>query len=507
MHYSLPRRVNAYPPFPLFLSRIALLHHPARQPTHLSLLAHRFPRARGSQRRLLLAALHRMGHFSTIRHATMDTQWSLAEATKCLMKFINTGAIGPINGTFKMYSIVQQSAADVTFMAALISVTVQDPPPPDRYIIKIDPRSGTVLSSELASITRAELEAICAEAGIGPVETSQRYKDGSFSVSYKVVCGESTPYIVQLRSNGNLDTIHAVHDLVTQKHPQAIPTPKLFKTTVVPRAGLPVQISAFVDGVMADVAYSTLGLSEKSQLLKHVARAFEAVWSLIPLPPDSEIGEALIDPATHALSVGPDRRYRMGGPFQSVSSFLEAWIRRSVRMLQEQEAVDEYKSKYLDRILRFTATMPACIPECVNQVPIVTTHADMGLHNMILSSHPPHNLEAIIDWEFFYCYPFPYSVSCLIEPLFSDLSETEIENGAEETLRAAFWGEIPFWRHVLSLEHCKIFQDFFNFGLYLKVEAVRGPKTTVETHWQAWERNCRVVDAFLSRYGPSPSAL
>ena len=176
-------------------------------------------------------------------------------------------------------------------------------------------------------------------------------------------------------------------------------------------------------------------------------------------------------------------------------------------MLQEQEEVDEYKSKYLDRILRFTETMPACIPECVNQTPIVTTHADMGLHNMILSSHPPHNLGAIIDWEFFYCYPFPFSVSCLIEPLFSNLSKTEIESGAEQTVRTAFWSEVPVWRHALNQEHCKIFQDFFNFGLYLKVEAVHGPQATIEAGWKAWERSCRVVDAFLSKYGPSPSIL
>lgn len=419
------------------------------------------------------------------------------------MAHMNSGAIGPTTGTIKMYSVVEETATTITFIATLMSFATMDSVPLDRYIVKIDRHSGLVFSSELASIAHAELEAMFIEAGIGHLDAVERFKDGSFSVSYKAFCGTKS-YVVQLRSNGNMGTIYAIHQLINQKYPEAIPVPQIFKTTVMPRCNLPVQISAFVPGIMADVAYPPLGLPEKVRLLKRIAHVFDAVWSLIPLPPNSQIGETLIDPDTHALSIGPDRRYQTGGPFSSVLSYLECWIRRRVLMLQEQEGVDEYKSKYLDRILQFTATMPSSIPDCVNQVPIVVTHADMGLHNMILDSDPPHDLKAIIDWEFVYCYPFPFSVSRIIEPMFSDHSEVETGSELERTekLRTAFWNEIPIWRDLLSQESCQVFLAFYNFGLFLKVEALRGGELDVEAKWRSWNRSCSVVDTFLDMYGP-----
>lgn len=267
---------------------------------------------------------------------------------------------------------------------------------------------------------------------------------------------------------------------------------------MVPNCKLPVQISAFVDGIMADEAWPVFFTPEKAQLLKRVAHVFDAIWSLIPLSPSSKIGEALLDPDTHVLSVGPDRRYQTGGPFASVSSYLEGWIRRRVFMLQEQEGVDEFKARYLDRIVQFTSTMSLGIPDCVNRVPVVLTHADMGLHNMILNSGSPYDLKAVIDWEFIYCFPFPFSAAQIIEPMFSEGSVPEAE--AEE-LRVAFWNEIPIWRDLLSQEPCQTFLDFYNFGLFLKVEALRGRGVNPEAKWRSWSRNCSVVDAFLEKYG------
>lgn len=437
----------------------------------------------------------------------MSASLNVAEAKKVLMAYINSGAIGPTTGTFTTYSVVEETPTKITFMATLMSFEMLDSVPLNRYVVKIDRYSGSVLSSELASITSVELEAMFTDAGIGHVDAVERFKDGSFSVSYKALCKPNS-YVVQLRSNGNIGTIYAIHQLINQKCPTAIPVPQVFKTSVMPSCNLPVQISAFVSGVMASVVYPNLALEQKMRLLKRIARVFDAVWSLIPLPADSQIGEAIIDPETHTLSVGPDRRCQIGGPFSSVSSYLESWIRRRVLMLQEQEDVDEYKSKYLDRILQFTATLPSSIPDIVHQVPVVISHADMGLHNMILDSSAQHDLKAVIDWEFVYCYPFPFSVVQLIEPMFFGDSETEAASYLDlaETLRAAFWNEIPTWRDLLRQESCQVFLDFFNFGLSLKVEALRG-EVDVEEKWQSWDRSCRMVDSFLDKYGTSSSNL
>ncbi|KAF8847881.1 hypothetical protein BDZ45DRAFT_606756, partial [Acephala macrosclerotiorum] len=415
---------------------------------------------------------------------------------------------GPITGEIKTYSVVDETASKVTFIASFMSLVTMDTVPLDRYLAQVDKHTGSLLSSDPASISYAELEAMFLEAEIGQINRSERFKDGAFSVSYRVFC-EKKSYVVQLRSNGNVSTIYAIHQLIKQKYPDAIPVAQLYKTTVVPSCNLPVQISAFVPGVMADVAYPQFGPREKERILKRIAHAFDAIWSLIPLPANSQIGEALIDPNTDAVSVGPDRRYQLGGPFQSVSSYLESWIRRRVLMLQEQGGVEEFKSKYLDRILQFTATMPSSIPECVNQVPVVLTHADMGLHNMILNSDPPHDLSAIIDWEFVYCYPFPFSVSQIIEPILSENSAVDTVSEPEITqqLRTAFWDEIPKWRDLLSQEACQEFIAFYEFGMLLKVEAVRGAGVDVEAKWRSWSRSCNVVDTFLDKYGSSSSNL
>ncbi|TAQ88916.1 hypothetical protein B7494_g2769 [Chlorociboria aeruginascens] len=285
--------------------------------------------------------------------ASMPAGLSVAEAAKCLMAHINRGALGLTTGTVTMYSVVEETTTKITFIA-------------------------TFISSELASISHAELEAMFIEAGIGNLDAAERFKDGSFSVSYKAFCGTKS-YVVQLRSNGNMNTIYAIHQLINRKCAEAIPVPQIFKTTVMPSCNLPVQISTFVPGIMADVAYPTLSLPEK-----------------------------------------------------------------------DQEGVDEYKSKYLDWILQFTATMPSSILDCVNEVPVIVTHADMGLHNMILDSNPPHDLKAIIDWEFVYCY-LRFHFRCLgsLNPCFPtprrwrpDLNSTEQKNLRQHSGMRSLFGEI-----------------------------------------------------------------
>ena len=128
---------------------------------------------------------------------------------------------------------------------------------------------------------------------------------------------------------------------------------------------------------------------------------------------------------------------------------------------------------------------------------------------MILDSDPPHDLKAIIDWECVYCYPFPFSASQIIEPMFSDNSEVETGSELERTeeLRTAFWNEIPMWRDLLSQGSCQVFLAFYNFGLSLKVEALRGGEGDVEAKWRSWNCSCRVVVTFLDKYGSLSSSL
>lgn len=46
-----------------------------------------------------------------------------------------------------------------------------------------------------------------------------------------------------------------------------------------------------------------------------------------------------------------------------------------------------------------------------------------------------------------------------------------------------------------------MFLAFYKFGLYLKVEALRGGGVDVEAKWRSWNRSYSVVDTFLDKYG------
>lgn len=51
------------------------------------------------------------------------------------------------------------------------------------------------------------------------------------------------------------------------------------------------------------------------------------------------------------------------------------------------------------------------IPAIVEEVPVVAVHADMGPHNVILSTYTTTDINAIIDWEFVASAPL-----CLAPP-------------------------------------------------------------------------------------------
>ncbi|KAF5137346.1 hypothetical protein E5D57_001124 [Metarhizium anisopliae] len=231
-----------------------------------------------------------------------------------------------------------------------------------------------------------------------------------------------------------------------------------------------------------------------------VALAFQACWS-IPIPQrligelvSTKVGDDII------LSVGPDRHNSLGGPFQSVREYLQAYIRASIVALEKQEGIQEYKDKYLKRIKDFVNDHMHEIPPIVEDVPIVAMHSDMGPHNIIVSSQTPTDLEAVIDWEFVASAPFA-SLHRIIEMLFRESAANEFgpEYDRASELREAFWDTIPDWKLWVESEPCRVFLEWFRFGLFMKPEW-RPDDLAEEDAREFWRENIRVVEGMLEKY-------
>ncbi|RSM13295.1 hypothetical protein CEP52_001969 [Fusarium oligoseptatum] len=112
-----------------------------------------------------------------------------------------------------------------------------------------------------------------------------------------------------------------------------------------------------------------------------MALAFQACWR-IQLPEHHAIGELIADEVGGqvVLRIGPDRHHGLGGPFTS------------------QQGIEEYKERFLDRIRDFTNNHLENIPAIVEDIPIVAMHADLGPHNVIVSSQTHPEIRAFIDW-------------------------------------------------------------------------------------------------------------
>lgn len=180
-------------------------------------------------------------------------------------------------------------------------------------------------------------------------------------------------------------------------------------------------------------------------MVRKMALAFQACWQ-IQLPEPRLIGEltaAEVD-GQFILRIGPDRHYGLGGPFSSVREYLGAHIRSSLVALEAQQGIEEYKDRFLEHIRNFVDTCMHKIPATVEDVPVVAMHADMGLHNIIVSSQAQTEIQAIIDWEFAAGAPYA-SLHRIIESLFRKPAANGFGpeyDGAEE-LREIFWGIIP----------------------------------------------------------------
>lgn len=232
------------------------------------------------------------------------------------------------------------------------------------------------------------------------------------------------------------------------------------------------QITRFIPGVVASSIYPRMSHDERLILVRKMALAFQTCWR-IQLPEQHLIGELLADTVDGqvVLTIGPDRHYGLGGPFPSVREYLRAYIRSSFVALEKQQDIEEYKERFLGRIREFVDTRMHnnIIPATVEAIPIVAMHADMGLHNVILSSQTPTEIQAVIDWEFTSSAPYT-SLHRITEmffrrPALNGFGQEYV--GAGE-LREAFWATIPDWVQWNQSEATQVFLEWFRSNEILR---------------------------------------
>ena len=413
-------------------------------------------------------------------------------------------SIGPAKGKGVTYALIRNTPATFAWSVGLEDIDA-DPAPIDRYLIQIDRQSKKILPPKPIVLSETELaEAIFAATG-QRLASSSRFTDGLLSISYKITVQHppDVAYVVQLRHHGRVASMDFFMGLVSRTiDPRILPVPAVYpipgemkrqETT-----GRGRQISRFIRGDMASAVYARLSHEERLVLVQKMALAFQACWQ-IQLPQPHPIGELLGDD-TNGLRIGPDRHYSLGGPFNSVHEYLRAYIRYSFSALSKQQGIDEYKEKYLGRIREFIDRHEYDIPAVVEDIPIVAMHADMGLHNIILSSQTPTEIQAIIDWEFVASAPYA-SLYRIIEMLFRKpaLNQFGPEFDRANELREAFWNTIPDWKRWNDSEATQTFLEWFRFGMFMHPEA-RPDNVTEEEKDSFWQENIRVVEGMLGRY-------
>lgn len=354
------------------------------------------------------------------------------EAISALLGFIFSGALGSPKGKGVGYALVESTPTTFSWWAALEDI--DGPPMPlDRYLVKINRRTRTILPPEPIALSETELsEAILSATG-RHLASSTRFTDGALSVSYKVTVQESPDiaYVVQLRHHGNVASMDSLMGLISKTaDSHNLPVPPVYPIPGERRrqdvTGVGRQITLFKPGLIASMTYPGLPHDEKLRFVRKIALAFEACWS-IRIPEPRLIGELIATDINGevVLSVGPDRHYSLGDPFSSVREYLQAYIRSSLVALEKQQGIEEYKEKYLEPIRYFVNTRISNIPAIVEKVPIVAMHSDMGPHNIIVSSDTRIDIESIIDWEFVTSAPFA-SLYRVIEMFFSQVGRERV---------------------------------------------------------------------------------
>ena len=426
------------------------------------------------------------------------------DAVVALLAYAFSGAIGSAQGKGVTYMLISNTPTTFAWSVALEDEDA-DPAPIDRYLVKIDRQSRKILPPEPIVLLETEIaEAIFAATG-QRLATSSRFADGLLSISYKVTVQHSTDvaYVVQLRHHARVASMDFLMSLVSRTiDPRILPVPSVYpipgEMERQEATGWGRQITRFIPGDMASAVYPRLSHEERLVLVQKMALAFQACWQ-IQLPQPHLIGELLGDD-TNGLTIGPDRHYNLGGPFSTVREYLRAHIRSSFSFLEKQQGIDEFKEKYLDRIREFLDRHEYDIPAVVENIPIVAMHSDMGLHNIILSSQTPTEIQAIIDWEFVASAPYA-SLHRIIEMLFRKSAPNQFGPEFERAneVRGAFWDAIPYWKRWNESEATKTFLDWFRFGLFMHPEA-RPDNLSEDDKRDFWRENIRVVEGMLGCY-------
>ncbi|ROW05925.1 hypothetical protein VPNG_08000 [Cytospora leucostoma] len=429
------------------------------------------------------------------------------EAVSALLAHVFSGAIGSAAEKGVAYALVESTPTSFSWWVALEDL--DGPPRPiDRYLIKFDRRSRHFSTPQAVELSETELgEALLAATG-QHLASSTRFTDGSLSISYKATTQEDPDgaYVVQLRHHGSVASMDSLMALVSRTIdsrilpvPPVYPIPGEMERQI--ENGMGRQITRFIPGVVASSVYPGLAHQDKLILVRKMAAAFQGCWQM-QLPEDHLIGEltARTVDGRAVLQIGPDRHYNLGGPFSSVRDYLREYIKSSLAALEKQQGIDEYKDQFMARIRDFVSNRMHEMPAIVEDVPIVAMHADMGLHNVIVSEQSPHTeMLAVIDWEFTASAPYA-SLHRMFEMLFRRPSPNgfgaEYDRAGE--LREAFWDAIPDWKRWNQSEAVHVFLEWFRFGLFMKPEWRPNDLSPGEKE-DYWRENIRITTSMLDK--------
>ncbi|CAM1500539.1 Fc.00g097010.m01.CDS01 [Cosmosporella sp. VM-42] len=396
-----------------------------------------------------------------------------------MRKLVFSGLLGDAKDRMLVWDTVEQDKETTLYIASLIPTNGRRGDNHRKHLIKLQNSDGSLLAKIPAELSETELAQATKDAGIGVLQKFVLFHQGGYGVTYKVDTGHpergTEEYIIQLRYHGNVGSMNHLISYLYTNHSKVVPVPQAFPSYFVPKCGMKVQISRFIPGTGGPLCYPYLSKEAKFGAVKQIARAYGTLWDLQIPRPRNLIGEAIVQDTPFSVSVGPDRRYQLGGPFSTVSSFLQAWIQNRFRKLENQLNNDKSNLSQIERKRKIVEDKLSAIPKEVEDVPVVITHGDMSLHNMLFSPEDPTKLMAIVDWEFIHCVPFAVSIPTFINPLFA-YGEAEVNRDGranstmDEDLRSAFWAEIPRWEVLANTTACRSFLDLYQFGLDLKLD-------------------------------------
>lgn len=430
------------------------------------------------------------------------------DAASALVTYIFSGVIGSTKDKAVNYSLLEATDSTFSWIAGL-DEGENTGQPIDRYRVDIDRLSGKIQPPTPILLSEVELREVILAATGHHLKEFSKFTDGLLSISYKVSIEESPDiqYVVQLRHHGQVTSMNLLMSFISSNiDPNILPLPPVYP---IPgeeqrqrKTGMGRQIARLIPGPMADSIYPHMSLKAKLEFVRKMALAFQASWC-IPLPKDRLIGElcAVQTGDRTVFTIGPERHHGLGGPFTSIRDYLRAYICSSLDAFKRQQGIDEYKTRFLQRVTDFVQGSMHNIPAIVEHVPVVAIHSDMGPHNVILSPTTPTDIMAIIDWEFVASAPFA-SLHRIIEMLFRKPASNKFgpEHEHADKLRDAFWGAIPEWKKWNESDATKVFLEWFRFGMFMKAEW--RPDGLDEKEKEAyWGENVRVVEGMLGKYG------